>query len=244
VTATDSRLQIVRVEDQSDRLAPADVAMKPGTRPTYRQSGFTTLEVMISMAILATVLASVISSVYTLHYSRSIAKERHLAQELARMVIERVLQGQSVLEAATFEVFYKVPGKRQPLTKNNLVSVLNGFAGIAPHLLSETNKDGINTALALNDLKVFIEYYRIDNLVYALQHGRGLDLNDNEIDDKYFDSATNSIFPKRYDNVAIGRSSGTDDRIEGGSAVIRVVVKWTTILGFEDKSEHIIARWQ
>lgn len=53
-------------------------------------SGFTLIEVMISITILTTAMSAVIGSVYTLHNAAQLAAENRRAREIAQVLIERI----------------------------------------------------------------------------------------------------------------------------------------------------------
>ncbi len=153
-----NRRQItVRVEHHSDRLPQVEVALKPGTAAVVRQ-GFSLLEVMISLAILATVMASVMAGMYTLHRTRTMALEEGHARELSRRVVERIMSESiwSLNSGRVGELWraaYVTDVGADPLTGTRL-------------------RDGFGQLPALNDVKVFVEYYRrsaLENAINAQQ---------------------------------------------------------------------------
>jgi prepilin-type N-terminal cleavage/methylation domain-containing protein len=138
----------VRVDHQSDRLDAVEVSVKPGTTGIFRRQAFTMLEVMISLAVLATVLSSVVSSIYTLHNTRAMAQEASQAQGLGRLFAERILAepGWGALNSNTsgnmWITSYADNSSGVPLTTTELMS-----------------KNVVGQVPALNDLKVFLERY-------------------------------------------------------------------------------------
>lgn len=91
VTAPGStQLQLIR-DPESSGTRPA---VKPPTIHMTRRIGFTMVEVMIAVAIMATALSALVSTVYTLNQAHQGNKETAKAQEIAQVLIER-LQGAS-----------------------------------------------------------------------------------------------------------------------------------------------------
>lgn len=141
------RPKTVRVDHQSDRMEVVEVTVKPGTTGIFRRQGFTVLEVMISVALLATVLSSVMASTYTLHRTRQLAKEDNESQMLGRLFIERIM-------AESWGSLHSgVPGA---LWKAN-----HADDSLAVPLTAQVLKDKniVEELPSLNDLKVYIEYY-------------------------------------------------------------------------------------
>ncbi len=166
---TNRRQVTVRVEHHSDRLAPVDVQLKPGTGAMVR-NGFTMLEVMISLAVLATVLASVMGSIYTLHTAQIQAKERARVEELGRLLTERLMGaqwdsiGRRDQSDANFgawswhrrhpELGDAVAPRLPPLHEGREIPDDQNLEAIG--LLSGPSE--------LDDLKVYLEYYKRDAL--------------------------------------------------------------------------------
>lgn len=147
----------VRVDHQSDRLDVVEVTVKPGTTGIYRRQGFTLLEVMVSMALLATVLSSVIGSIYTMHRTRVMAQEEAESQALGRLFVERIMAEpwgnlHSGAAGSFWKANYADDASAVPLTAQALRS-----AAVVEQLP------------ALNDLKVFIEYYPQSALENAIR---------------------------------------------------------------------------
>jgi prepilin-type N-terminal cleavage/methylation domain-containing protein len=147
----------VRVDHQSDRLDVVEVTVKPGTTGVFRRQAFTLLEVMISLALLATVLSAVISSIYTLHRTRVMAQEDAESQALGRVFVERIM-------AESWNNLHDgVPGR---LWKANYVDDVAAIPLTAEALRAARVVDELP---ALNDLKVYIEYYPQSALENAIR---------------------------------------------------------------------------
>jgi prepilin-type N-terminal cleavage/methylation domain-containing protein len=174
-TARVQNPKTVRVEQTSDRLKTVEVAVKPGTR-TITRDGFSLLEVMISVAVLATVLASVIGGVYSINLSRELDKEQAYVEEISRSVIERIMSerfrklkqrsGQDVLVS---RFSYDIPGGRR---KDN---------GVTMDRLK--NDDFITAPIGLNNFNLYVEHYdhKILRDLGKLHNLDGLNLFDESI---------------------------------------------------------------
>jgi prepilin-type N-terminal cleavage/methylation domain-containing protein len=137
----------VRVDHQSDRMEVVEVTVKPGTTGVYRRQAFTLLEVMISVALLATVLSSVVASTYTLHRSRQLAQEEAESQMLARLFVERIMgEAHSNLYSGTPGSLWKANYADDPTAVPLTAQMLKD-----KHIVEELP--------ALDGLKVYIEYY-------------------------------------------------------------------------------------
>ena len=79
----------VRIEQRSDSLDQAGITR--GTGAVTRTKAFSLLEVMISIAVLATVLMAVMSSSYTLRQVQRSAKEQSQVEELTANLAERIM---------------------------------------------------------------------------------------------------------------------------------------------------------
>ena len=141
------RQKTVRVDQQSDRLEVVEVTVKPGTTGIYRRQAFTLLEVMISIALLATVLSSVVASTFTLHRSRQMAQEQDEAQMLGRLFVERMMAEwhwnlNDSLDGSLWKGNYAGDANAVPLTAQML-----------------KDKNIVEELPALNELKVYLECY-------------------------------------------------------------------------------------
>jgi hypothetical protein len=101
----------------------------------------------VSMALLATVLRSVIGSIYTMHRTRVMAQEEAESQALGRLFVERIMAEpwgnlHSGAPGSFWKANYADDASAVPLTAQALRT-----AAVVDQLP------------ALNDLKVFIEYY-------------------------------------------------------------------------------------
>ncbi len=68
-------------------------AAKPPSTGLARRLGFTVLEVMIAVAVMATALSALVSTIFTLNVAHQGNKETAKAQEIAQLLIERVQGG-------------------------------------------------------------------------------------------------------------------------------------------------------
>lgn len=149
-TGPGQRPATVRVDHQSDRMEVVEVSVKPGTTGIFRRQAFSILEIMVSLALLATVLTAIISSLYTLHRSRTHAMEQAQAEELARLFVERILAEPNWWALNSYTTgnmwirSYADGSFGTPLTGQNLVT----------HRVVQSQPP-------LNNLKVFLERYRL-----------------------------------------------------------------------------------
>jgi prepilin-type N-terminal cleavage/methylation domain-containing protein len=171
-TGPGGRPATVRVEQHSDRLEPVQVSVKPGTAPVVRSRGFSLMEVMISVAVLATVLTAVISSSFTLRQIQRSAQEQSQVEELANHLAERILGANwdwlgrdrpddldagieyqrgawSWHRRATGRLASQTP-VNPPLTETAAVTTNSNLIGVG--LLAQPS--------GIDDLKVYLEYYR------------------------------------------------------------------------------------
>jgi prepilin-type N-terminal cleavage/methylation domain-containing protein len=137
----------VRADHQSDRMEVVEVTVKPGTTGIYRRQAFTLLEVMISLALLATVLSSVAASTFTLHRSRQLAQEEAESHMLARLFVERIMAESfgnlhDSVVGSLWKANYADDATAVPLTAQAL-----------------KDKNIVEELPALADLKVYLEYY-------------------------------------------------------------------------------------
>ena len=79
----------VRIEQRSDSLDQVGIAQ--GTGAVTRTKAFSLLEVMISIAVLATVLMAVMSSSYSLRQVQRATKEQAQVEELTANLAERIM---------------------------------------------------------------------------------------------------------------------------------------------------------
>lgn len=163
---TSRRPATVRVEHHSDRLPPVEVEVKPGTAAVPRR-GFSLLEVMISLAVLATVMASVVGSMYTLHQSRTLALEDSEARMLGGRLSE-LMMAEWIWNLNQWypdnnrwhDAYVDDPDDDdQPLDAARLRAEFNNVP-----------------TPALNELKIYLEYYRSRALERAIMDD--VDIND------------------------------------------------------------------
>jgi prepilin-type N-terminal cleavage/methylation domain-containing protein len=161
------------------------VFRKPPTtsipRPKHSDEGFTVVEVMISLAVLATVMAATASSMFTLRQVQRSSREHAQVEQLAHTLADRILGaswdwiGRETSDptddshgAWSWHRRQSPTAVVQPLTETATVPTDNLMA---IHLL--------NAPSGIANLKVYVEYYRIDALTaaFAWSLNRGADNN-------------------------------------------------------------------
>lgn len=149
-------------------------------RSSVSRWGFSILEVVIAIAILATALSAAGGIIYTMHISRSALQEEVKVQALAQSIIERLQGAQwdglgktgapwSWHRRATRQLVYAQVGvpmeENAALPENDLVAL-----GIVPEYTDASG--AVIKGSGVRGLRVYLEYYQIklvDTLAAAMK---------------------------------------------------------------------------
>jgi prepilin-type N-terminal cleavage/methylation domain-containing protein len=217
----------VRVEQTSERMKAIDVEVKPGTRP-HARGGFSLLEVMISIAILATILASVISGMYTLHLTRQMDKENAQAKELIERLRERILiESWSSLFPNNSNSFWAARYAHDrdlsllsPANKASELTKSINLKSTSPRTFYDLVNQGfmdINYGNALSDLAVYLEKYAPSDITPVIS------------------GATTNLYKGALN---IPRNIDRDQ----GSVFFRIVITWTSQSDGQREASSFFAR--
>jgi prepilin-type N-terminal cleavage/methylation domain-containing protein len=234
-------MAVTRVEQKkSDRLTKIKVHLKPDLDNPMRH-GFSLLEVMIAMAVLATVLASVIASIYTLHTVQVQEKENARVQELGRLMVERIM-GASWATLGGVDINDPNQGawswhRREPYDGQPAEPVLQPLREGA-NVPADQNLLTLNLLSGpsqLQDLRVYLDYYqgKVLDAVLTVQAGQ----NPVQVWKTERENHDNRIMAE--DPIAF-----TDALQNESTLVCRIVIKWTAYRGGERQHQVLFARSQ
>jgi prepilin-type N-terminal cleavage/methylation domain-containing protein len=240
---TESRPATVRVEHRSDRLE--QVALKPGTAVTARttRKAFTLIEVMISVAVLATVLMAAFSGTYTLRQVQRANQEQSQVEELAANLAERIM-------GANWDWLGRYrpnePGidHRKGAWSWHRRENSQTYSASDQRFLAEnaTNPDHdlvtvgiLQQKTGIPGLKVYLEYYHAAALDEVFTAGSG------EAPYARWQAMQNDPALVR-DYILPESEQAMDLREETKAVVVRILVTWHGYLGSDRRHELIFAR--
>lgn len=241
---TEKRPATLRVEQRSDRLE--QVALKPGTAATVRATthqAFTLIEVMISVAVLATVLMAAFSGTYTLRQVQRANQEQSQVEELAASMAERVMGanwdwlGRSRPDEPG--VYHKKGAWSWHRREKSQI-----YPSTDQRYLAENASNPDHDLLAvgllqqktgIQDLKVYLEYYRAAALDEVFNAGNG------DAPFQRWQAMQNDPILMR-DYILPESELVMDLREETKAVVVRVLITWSGYLGGERRHELVFAR--
>jgi prepilin-type N-terminal cleavage/methylation domain-containing protein len=189
-------------------------------------SGFSLIEVMIAVAILATVLTAMAGNIFTLHKSHTATKELAKAQEIAQALAERV-QGatwHSLGQTSEPWSWHRREGAAMPMPQpmtDRAVDPNNDLQGMG--IIGEPS--------GIADSKVYLEYYLmsafVDPTSAAWMVGTRAAWQARRAD---------PAFALTQDPAAMYLTEVTD------AVIVRVVVTWTSTIGGTQRHEIMFAR--
>lgn len=235
-TDTPSRSVIVDEFADLDDLAEAPVEDSPHTRlvrgkhPSPSRSGLSLIEIMISLAILATVLASVSAGIFTLSQSKQSLNEELAVSDVLRLWSERLMgaewdwlgrdriddpvRGAWSWQRPEIGAAVLLPGDHPPLTE----TVATATNNLSKLLLSDSPS-------GVRGLRLFLEYYRPEILDAGLLTQPG---------------AVGDQWSHLRDTFRL--TPPIDLRVQQQAVVIRVLARWQTTGGTDRERELLFAR--
>ena len=179
---------------QPARRPPGHQCLASPSRAFARRRGFSYLEVLISVGILATALVTMIGSIFSLHLAHESEREDAVVQQLANAMVERVMGanfatlGQSILATVTPDQNAWSWQRRATLMPNQVQLEFgqtdnSGAAltvpvnpplsehiptptSVQPNFTNDLISLGIEPGLSgLNGLRVYVEYYNMNILL-------------------------------------------------------------------------------
>jgi prepilin-type N-terminal cleavage/methylation domain-containing protein len=222
------------------------VFRKPATsrvpRPNGAEGGFSLIEIMISIAVLATIMAALTSSMFTMSQIRRANKEQNQVAELTRLLAERIMGanwdwiGRDRPDEGTVQYQHGAWSWHRPhyiaqpipLTESDGDPVHT--IGFDPRASGDTGSVNDLQALKLVDgptgianLKIYVEYYRasvFDDLFTASGGTAPFDLWKARTDGA---TATSLYaFPSQLGLFGLARDE---------ALIVRVLMTWDSVLG-------------
>ena len=260
ITARNERRPItMRVEQQaSDRMDAVDVELKPGTGRIVRRDAFSLVEVMISIAMLATILAAVISGSYTLRRSQQASTEQTQVRELSDLVAERIMgaswdwigrdrpdeetETQIINGVATLVTItndyrrgaWSWHRRKKPLSASALPPLSEDPQAAPENHLQTVGL--IKQPTGIRDLKLYVEYYTSD-LLGTVFSTSGVNGPFTEWE-KQASAATGAdlsyILPEEPASFDLSK--------ERRALVVRLLITWTSSAGGERQHQLVFAR--
>ena len=249
-----------------DRLE--QVVVKSGTGAVTRTKAFSLLEVMISVAVLATVLMAVMSSSYTLRQVQRSAKEQSQVEELTANLGERIMGanwdwiGRERLDETVngTTISYKKGAwswhRREQRWKGSSSARELITPGPVNNPLREEPLSGQTTLAAddnlvsvglleektgIENLSVFVEYYRSSLLEAVFNATTG-----QAPSDKWRQYAPAGISDETVqvfdDNIYPQDENVMNLRNDAKAIIVRIVVTWKSTIGGERRHELVFAR--
>ena len=264
-TASEAR-PTVRVERSSDGLD--QVGITRGTGAVTRTKAFSLLEVMISVAVLATVLMAVMSSSYSLRQVQRSTKEQSQVEELTANLAERIMganwdwigreRPDETVNGTT--ISYKKGAWSWHRREQRWETKSSARVLIAPgpvnNPLREEPLSG-QTTLAEDDdlvkvgllkektgienLRVFVEYYRSSLLedVFNATTGQAPSDKWRQYAPAGISDETVQVFD---DNIYPQDENVMNLRNDAKAIIVRIVVTWKGTAGGERRHELVFAR--
>jgi len=217
--------------------------------PAQARAGFTLLEVMIALAVLAVIMSAVAASMSGLDSMARMSRERAQAQQVARALAERVLGG-------TWDTLGKDVGtlanrnawswhRREQALAANPAPPLNEVSSDPLNRLDELRDGGGNlispglvaTRTGLRDIAVHLEYYRMD-----LMTDLAVASDPQAVWATAASAAPGAQALHVFDH---SNAHGMDLRPERDAVLVRVLVLWTPAgadVGARQRHEVIFAR--
>lgn len=216
-------------------------AVYPRSNP--RRQAFSMIEVMVAVAVLATVMTILASNLYTLNNARTTMKERAVAQEVGRLMSERI-QSENFNRLGTSDAsmawslhrrLTPWPGNSTPanppmtedgLPENNLIT---------QGLLQQRS--------GVRDLRVYLEYYRNTALTIDLLPSADPVLAWREMvtTSGGFIGRTNHMLAEQNPLAAILTPGGAGVQ-QPPFIIMRIVVEWSPLIGGTQRHELVIAK--
>lgn len=198
---------------------------------SIRCRGFTLIEVMMSLAVLAVIMAAIVANMGSLNSARQVADEASMANDILRHLAEKV-------QAARFDELGVAGTWSQPRFMTSTTGAAQ--AGITPEQLQTWQI--ISYTSPLPNLEVFLEYYRGLNETENGEHlstasaltPPGLMQYSDETEAEYQQRLPNRILDSGNANDGTGRAIASyrlnDDldiqKVGVAPFVVRVVLRW------------------
>lgn len=193
---------------------------------SLHKRGFSLVEVMIAVAILATVLTAMAGNIFTLHKAHESTKELAKAQEIAQVLAERA-------QGATW---HSLGQTAQPWSWHRRV----GAAADRPQPMTDVAADPNNDLQSLGilsqpsglaDINVYLEYYLMGLFVDPTSSAWMVDSNA-----AWQARRSDPAFVMTQDPAAFDLTEVTD------AIIMRVLVTWTSTVGGTRQHELVFAR--
>ena len=244
------------------------VVVKSSTGAVTRTKAFSLLEVMISVAVLATVLTAVMSSSYTLRQVQRSAKEQSQVEELTANLAERIMganwdwigrdRPDETVNGTTIsykkgawswhrrEQRWEGPSsarvRKTPLPVNNPLreEPLSGQTSLAEddNLVSVGL---LKEKTGIEDLSVFVEYFRSSLIENVFVAGDG-----QAPASKWRQYAPSGISDETVqtvdDNIYPQSKDVMNLRNDAKAIIVRIVVTWKSTVGGDRRHELVFAR--
>lgn len=199
---------------------------------------FSMIEVMISVAILATVTTVLASNLYSLNQARINMKERAVAREIARLMSERI-QSENFAQLGTSNTTLGWSWHRR-------LTPLPGFAASVNPPLTETAANAEDNLITqgllqqrseISNLSVYLEYYRNTTLMQAMVASTDPATTWREI------STSTGTYASSLAYI-LPETNPLADSANDPFIMMRIIVRWTAYIGGTQQLELVVAKKQ
>ncbi len=209
---------------------------QPSNFSNSGRRAFSMIEVMVAVAVLATVMTILASNLYTLNNVRATMKERAVAQEIARLMSERIQSevfsnlgtGNTNMGWSWHRRLTPAPGSTNPTNPLTETAANPSDNLIAQGLLQQPSE--------IAGLSVFLEYYRQSLVETMAASGDPAQVWQDV-------TTTSGAFADDNTHLCPDLNPTNDAQDNSGEfVIIRVIVRWNSRIGGTQQQEFTVAK--